>query len=114
MKRIGIIYAGRDFSVGQEDFDQMKEKIEAAHRTGVAAWISVNHGEGRPQPAELLIGPGIPIAILPIPPDLVEPAGPGEVDAAAAAAEGDARGAGSATTATQGEIGPDGEPVPVE
>ncbi|MGW9182193.1 hypothetical protein [Agromyces sp. NPDC055661] len=114
MKRIGIIYAGRDFSIGQEDFDRMKEEIEAAHRDGVATWIRVNHGEGRPQPAELLIGPGIPIAILPIPPDLVEPAAPGEVDAAAAAVEGDGRGAGAVSTAIQGEVGPDGERVPIE
>ena len=36
MKRIGIIYAGRDFSIGQEDFDAMKGAIEEAQRTGVA------------------------------------------------------------------------------
>jgi len=114
MKRIGIIYAGRDFSIGQEDYDRMKREIEEAHRAGVAVWVEVNHGEGRPQPAELLVGPGIPIVLMPIPPDHVEPAAPGEVDAAAAAAEGDERGAGSVTTASQGEVGPDGEPVPVE
>lgn len=88
MKRIGIIYAGRDFSIGQEDFDAMKGAIEEAQRTGVATWIRVNHGEGRPQPADLLVGPGIPIALIPIPPDLVEPAEPGETDAAASALEG--------------------------
>lgn len=114
MKRIGIIYAGRDFSIGQEDFDRMKAEIEEAHRAGVATWITVNYGEGRPQPAELLVGPGIPIALMPIPPDLVEPAAPGEVDAAAAAAEGDERGTGSASTAVQEEVGPSGEPVPTE
>jgi hypothetical protein len=114
MKRIGIIYAGRDFSIGQEDFDRMKEAIEEANRAGVATWIRVNHGEGRPQPAELLVGPGIPIALMPIPPDLVDPAVPGELDNAAEAAEGDARGAGSASTAVRGEIGPDGERVPLE
>lgn len=67
MKRIGIIYAGRDFSIGQEDLDRMKAEIQAAHESGRSAWITVNHGEGRPQPAELLVGPGIPIALLPIP-----------------------------------------------
>lgn len=69
MKRIGIIYAGRDFSIGQEDFDQMRETIESAYRNGIATWITVNHGEGRPQPAELLVGPGIPIVLMPIPAD---------------------------------------------
>ena len=48
MKRIGIIYAGREFSIGQEDFEQMKADIEEAHRNGRAVWIRVNHGEGRP------------------------------------------------------------------
>ena len=67
MKRIGIIYAGRDFSIGQEDFEQMKADIEDAHRDVTAVWIRVNHGEGRPQPAELLVGPGIPIVLIPIP-----------------------------------------------
>ena len=67
MKRIGIIYAGREFSIGQEDFEQMKADIEDAHGNGTAVWIRVNHGEGRPQPAELLVGPGIPIVLIPIP-----------------------------------------------
>ena len=67
MKRIQIIYAGRDFSIGEEDFEGMKAAIEQANRDGRAVWITVNHGEGRPQPAELLIGPGIPIALMPVP-----------------------------------------------
>jgi hypothetical protein len=66
MKRIGIVYAGAQFSVGQEDFEQLKADIEEAARSGRSAWIRVNHGEGRPQHAELLIGPGIPIALIPI------------------------------------------------
>ena len=67
MKRIGIIYAGREFSVGEESFEQMKADIEEAMHSGRSVWITVNHGEGRPQPTELLVGPGIPIAIMPIP-----------------------------------------------
>lgn len=66
MKRIGIIYAGSDFSVGQEDFEQLKADIEESTRSGRSMWIRVNHGEGRPQHAELLIGPGIPIALIPV------------------------------------------------
>jgi hypothetical protein len=37
----------------------------------------------------LLVGPGIPIALMPIPPDLVEPAAPGEAAAVAEAVEED-------------------------
>ena len=87
MKRIGIIYAGREFSIGQEDFERMKQEIAEAHRSGIPTWITVNHGEGRPQPAELLVGPGIPIAMMPIPPDPVEPAAPGELGEAAESIE---------------------------
>ncbi|WP_211195793.1 hypothetical protein [Agromyces sp. H66] len=74
MKRIGIVYGGREFSIGQEGFDRLKSEIEAAHRDGRAVWIRVNHGEGRPQPADLLVGPGIPIALLPIPDEPPTPA----------------------------------------
>lgn len=66
MKRIGIVYAGTHFSVGQDDFEQLKAEIEEATRSGRSGWIRVNHGEGRPQAAELLIGPGIPIALIPV------------------------------------------------
>lgn len=75
MNRIGIVYAGVEFSVGPEDFEQLKADIEETARSGRSGWIRVNHGEGRPQPAELLIGPGIPIALIPI---SDEPSSPAE------------------------------------
>lgn len=74
MKRIAIIYGGREFSIGQQDFDRMKAEVEAAHRDGRSVWVRVNYGEGRPQPADLLVGPGIPIALLPIPDEPPTPA----------------------------------------
>ena len=82
MKRIGIIYAGRDFSIGEEDFERMKAAIEQANHDGRAVWITVNHGEGRPQPAELLIGPGIPVALMPIPDEspVRQPDGEGTIE----------------------------------
>lgn len=67
MKRINIIYDGRQYSVGRVDVERVRGEIDAALDAGRHAWITVNHGEGRPQPAELLIGPGIPISIIPIP-----------------------------------------------
>jgi hypothetical protein len=67
VKRIDILYDGVHYSVGQENYDAIKAAITAA-ATGDAAWITVNRGEGRPQPAEILIGPGIPVALLPISP----------------------------------------------
>lgn len=68
MKRIDVLYDGVQYSIGQENYDTIKAAITAA-ASGEASWITVNRGEGRPQPAELLIGPGIPVALLPIRPD---------------------------------------------
>ena len=69
MKRVNILYDGAQYSVGQADVDAIKQAIEEAHALGTARWIRVNFGEGRPQPADLLIGPGIPWSISPIPSD---------------------------------------------
>ncbi|MBM7505503.1 hypothetical protein ACFPER_00200 [Agromyces aurantiacus] len=68
-KRVNILYGGSQYSVGQADVEAIKATVEQAFTTGTALWITVNHGEGRPQPAELLVGPGIPISIIPIPAD---------------------------------------------
>ncbi len=68
MKRIDVLYDSSHYSIGGDDYDTIKAAITAA-AMGEATWITVNHGEGRAQPAELLIGPGIPIALLPVGPD---------------------------------------------
>ncbi|MFC9919995.1 hypothetical protein [Agromyces binzhouensis] len=78
MKRVNIMYGGAQYSVGEADVEAIKSAIERAHERGLADWITVNFGEGRPQPAELLVGPGIPVSIVPIPSD--DPI-PGEVEA---------------------------------
>ncbi|MFE5671312.1 hypothetical protein ACFQ58_06830 [Agromyces sp. NPDC056523] len=82
MKRVNILYDGLQYSVGQADLEAIKATIEQAHVTGTARWIRVNFGEGRPQPADLLVGPGIPISLIPIPPD-------DDFDASGDAAESD-------------------------
>jgi hypothetical protein len=69
VKRVNIMYGGAQYSVGQADVEAIKATIEEAHATGSPRWISVNFGEGRPQPADLLVGPGIPVSIIPIPSD---------------------------------------------
>jgi hypothetical protein len=69
MKRVNIHYDGAQYSVGHADVEAIKQAIEEAHATGTARWIRVNFGEGRPQPADLLVGPGIPVSIIPIPSD---------------------------------------------
>lgn len=69
MKRVNIMYDGAQYSVGQADVEAIRAVIDEAHATGTARWIRVNFGEGRPQPADLLVGPGIPVSIIPIPSD---------------------------------------------
>lgn len=69
MKRVNIMYGGAQYSVGHADVEAIKATIEEAYATGGLRWITVNFGEGRPQPADLLVGPGIPVAIIPIPAD---------------------------------------------
>ncbi|WP_400995819.1 hypothetical protein [Agromyces sp. GXQ0307] len=86
MKRVNILYDGLQYSVGEADVEAIRSAIERAYESGTADWITVNFGEGRPQPAQLLVGPGIPISIVPIPPD--DPL-PGEEEEAASAEEGD-------------------------
>ena len=66
MKRIHVGYDGVVYTVGEADYDELKSTVEEAHRSGSVTWITVNHGEGRPQPVELLIAPGIPIALHPV------------------------------------------------
>ena len=34
MKRISIVYAGREFSVGLADIERLKTEIQAAHDAG--------------------------------------------------------------------------------
>jgi hypothetical protein len=72
MKRINITYGGAHYSVGGVDMDEFKENILESSRTGTFRWLTVNVGEGRPQKAEILIGPGIPIAVMPVTGDTEE------------------------------------------
>jgi len=69
VKRVNVLYDGLQYSIGQADVEALKAEIEAAHVEGRPRWVTLNLGEGRPQPAEVLMGPGIPVAIVPIPPD---------------------------------------------
>ncbi|MGR2753688.1 hypothetical protein [Agromyces arachidis] len=66
---MNIMYGGDQYSVGEADVDAIRGAIDEAHASGAARWITVNFGEGRPQPAQLLVGPGIPVSIIPIPSD---------------------------------------------
>lgn len=68
MKRIDIIYGGEHYSVGGRDFEELQTEITRGLAAGVH-WLAVNDGEGAPRLAYLLLTPGTPIALIPIPGD---------------------------------------------
>jgi hypothetical protein len=81
MKRIDIYYGGEHYSVGGRRLDDLLREVEAGLAKGFF-WLEVNDGEGMMRPAQLLITPGVPLAVIPIPGDDAVPpsevAGPGQ------------------------------------
>jgi hypothetical protein len=71
VKRIDIVYGGERYSVGGRDVEALKDEIVAG-TTGSPRWLHVNDGEGAAREALLLLSPGIPIAIIPIPDEPVD------------------------------------------
>ncbi len=80
MKRIDIIYGGEHYSVGGKDPEALMSEIRAGVAEG-ATWLSVNDGEGAPRQAFLLLTPGTPVAVIPIPDGVDDDAGPPARDA---------------------------------
>jgi hypothetical protein len=68
MKRIDIMYGENAYSVGGRDLAELQAEIMRGFAGG-GEWLRVNHGEGQRHDAFLLIGPGTPIALIPIPED---------------------------------------------
>lgn len=66
MKRIDIFYAGEHYSVGGREIEAIRSEIERGMEGG-CHWLEVNDGEGAPRTAYLLISPGVPLALVPIP-----------------------------------------------
>ncbi len=84
MKRIDIVYGGERYSLGGRDFDAVRDEIAEGVAQG-GYWFRVNDGEGEARAAYLLLNPGIPIAVVPVPDESLEPdAGPWEEDGIAA------------------------------
>lgn len=71
MKRIDVIYGGEHYSIGGRDLDELLGEIESGMAAGLH-WLTVNDGEGAPRWAHLLLTPGVPIAVIPIPDPLPE------------------------------------------
>ncbi|SDY46847.1 hypothetical protein [Herbiconiux ginsengi] len=64
MKRINILYDGKQYSVSGRDVDEVKEEIRAAVESAVPTWLEVNVGEGKYKRADILLSPGIAVAVI--------------------------------------------------
>lgn len=71
MKRIDIYYGGEHYSVGGRRFEDLRQEVEAGLQKGTF-WLEVNDGEGMMRAAHLLLTPGVPLAIIPIPDEAPE------------------------------------------
>lgn len=66
MQRIDISYGGEHYSTGDRSFEQLSAEIREALSEGIG-WIEVNDGDGERRTAHLLITPGVPLALVPVP-----------------------------------------------
>ena len=63
MKRIHITYGGVEYTIANADLDDLKATLLNAHLSGTPVWLRVNHGEGTYLETDLLIAPGIGVAV---------------------------------------------------
>jgi len=66
MKRIHVYYAGVKYSVAGRGLAELKNEIEQALTGHRPYWLKVNHGEGTLRETEVLISPGVGIALSPM------------------------------------------------
>lgn len=62
--RIELLYQGETFSRLVDDVDAFRDDIRNSVATGEWFWVRGDRGEGRLEPANLLVGPGIGIVIV--------------------------------------------------
>ncbi len=63
MRRVDIAYGGMHYSLPRTTVEAVKKTIEEGLAGTGPRWMTVNFGEGKPQPVEILISPNIPIAL---------------------------------------------------
>jgi hypothetical protein len=64
MKRINIMYAGKQYSISGRDVNEVKEEIRATVESAVPTWMEVNVGEGKYKRADILLSPGVEVAVI--------------------------------------------------
>jgi hypothetical protein len=67
VKRVDINYGGDHYSIADREVEDLLAEIARAAATSQPSWLRVNVGEGTLRPAHLLLGTGIPIAVVEIP-----------------------------------------------
>jgi hypothetical protein len=63
MRRVRLVYGGREFTIPGAEATDVRRRIEAA-LTGGDPWLRAVAGQGRGTDAHLLITPGTPLAVL--------------------------------------------------
>ena len=63
--RVDVLYDGLEYTIADADLDDLRRRIAGAVTSGEAWWLSVNRGGGSYRPVELLVAPGVPIALAP-------------------------------------------------
>jgi len=66
-KRVDVHYDGMLYTLPGDQLEAVKERVLGAVTGGEPFWLTVNMGEGRYQPADLLVTPGVAISLVPIP-----------------------------------------------
>lgn len=63
MTRMEIVYQGLPYSIAVSDPDGFRAEVLDSISSGTFRWLQVDRGEGQLEPINLLIGPGIGIAM---------------------------------------------------
>ncbi|KQM16246.1 hypothetical protein ASF83_10325 [Plantibacter sp. Leaf171] len=58
-----IVYQGLPYSIAVEDPDAFRAEVLESIASGTFRWLQVDRGEGQLEPINLLVGPGIGIAM---------------------------------------------------
>jgi hypothetical protein len=63
MKRVEIDYLGKSYTLPNTTAAHVRTEIENGLSKNKPFWLRANFGEGKPQPVDLLITPGIGITV---------------------------------------------------
>jgi len=84
MTTIDLVYDGHQYTVPDADLDQLRQHVLDVVAGAPAFWLTANHGAGSYRPVELLVAPGVALAVSVAPPQGVQGSVPVEAGPAAA------------------------------